>query len=55
MRTKRKGRTKTEPVSKKAPGMLNKFSLGIAVGVQLVLLSCCFGERKRTEALVISH
>ena len=38
MRTKRKGRTKTEPVSKKAPGLLNKFSLGIAVGVVFVVL-----------------
>ena len=37
MRTKkRKGTTKTEPVNKKAPGLLNKLSWEIAVDVGLL-------------------
>ena len=50
---KQKGTTKTDPVNKKAPGLLNKSSWGIAVDVGL--LSCCFGERKSTELLVIFY
>ena len=51
MRTKkRKGTTETESVNKKAPGLLNRLSSGKAVDVDL--LSCCFGERKRTELLL---
>ena len=37
MRTKKwKGTVETEPVNKKAPGLLNNLSSGIAVGVGLL-------------------
>ena len=47
---KAEGTTKTEPVIKKAWGLLNRLSSGKAVDVDF--LSCCFGERKRTELLL---
>ena len=50
---KRKRTTKTEPVNKKAPGLVNKWSSGI--GVDVGLLSSCFGDRTRTKLLVMCY